>query len=244
MGFAECAPIARRRRRMALDRSGGLAHHPGLPGGDAARGGAGRHRAASRASRGRARAVLGRRRWPRRLSRSGATRACCGTASRTPNDGWASWRAGARCDRTDAGSPFRPHVTLARARDRRRRHRCRRFPSRHCPSARRARRHDRRSCAAMSAMALPATRRWARFQLSARSRQAAARMSEPIAPIRPPHVAVIGEGDPRGPDATSPAGVGRGGRRAAGAQPARRSSPAGSAASCAPPPAERRRPAA
>ena len=27
-------------------------------------------------------------------------------------------------------------------------------------------------------------------------------MSEPIAPIRPPHVAVIGEGDPRGPDAS------------------------------------------
>jgi hypothetical protein len=27
-------------------------------------------------------------------------------------------------------------------------------------------------------------------------------MSEPIAPIRPPHVAVIGEGDPHGPDAS------------------------------------------
>jgi uncharacterized protein (TIGR00725 family) len=26
-------------------------------------------------------------------------------------------------------------------------------------------------------------------------------MSEPLAPLRPPHVAVIGEGDPRGPDA-------------------------------------------
>jgi uncharacterized protein (TIGR00725 family) len=26
-------------------------------------------------------------------------------------------------------------------------------------------------------------------------------MSDPLAPVRPPHVAVIGEGDPRGPDA-------------------------------------------
>ena len=104
-----------------------------------------------------------------------------------------------RATGTDEDAPFRPHVTLARARDR---HgtslpslRVDRLPAAEVPVASvdpRAQPPGRWPRPLRNAGRVPAAR-----PRSGRN----ARMSEPIAPLRPPHVAVIGEGDPRGPDA-------------------------------------------